>query len=73
MTLNEMAVMRTVRFVISVLVIGSAGAYAIVTWPAVAISLLGFVGFGYITYLYYQLTKFQLTREAERVDQALKQ
>lgn len=72
MTLNEIALMRTVRFVASVLVIGSLGAYAIMNWPTVTITILGFAGLGYITYLYYLITKFQLTNKVERVERALK-
>jgi threonine/homoserine/homoserine lactone efflux protein len=72
MTLNEIALMRTVRFVASVLVLGALGAYAIVNWPTVTMTVLGFVGFSYITYLYYQVTKFQLTNEVERAERALK-
>ena len=72
MTLNQTALKQTIIFVISTVTLGITAGYLYTVWPeATKLGLIGLF-FGWITYIYYQISKSRLEYEAQKIERALR-
>ena len=72
MTLNQTALKQTLVFVISTVTVGILAGYAYTLWPAATKLTLIAALFGWITWIYYQISKSRLEYEAQKIQRALR-